>query len=447
MDQNIVDETTSVLPEKDQSTPETSSANTQLPIKWIVVGIIVIILSGAIAFFIKQGNPQTNTSYTSTKPTEAVSNSIDTTQWKTYENKKLSYSVQYPPDWSVYDNEIAYAEGGVSDYQSIVAIAPQKIDPNNESHNISTGDLNDIGSIFIESCDIWQEESCSTPAYPTSSLANMPADPLSKSMNGFEIVTSNGSQLFRRSDPSKNFVVKTYSKPQLENLRPIYEAITASIKPLNGLVFEDKRLKGMKFVYDTSRWELIQFSRGNDKIQKELEFAGEGILLRDKHSQDGLVMKYTLPYGSDGWVSLITSDRLAKLQDNLVRVKSRDSNTYQYGLASALVLFETAPESDDSLLSFCKNEKINPGQQYPVLDQIGCAEIESGKAIGLTNGPSLSYSTRFKNLVDLKEIDNNWVNAKKSMFAENEGEYVIVEMSYKGSNPSYADEVVQQIVH
>jgi hypothetical protein len=210
--------------------------------------------------------------------------------------------------------------------------------------------------------------------------------------------------------------------------------------------FIDSRLEGMKFSYDASKWELIQFSGDNKELSKELNYEGPGVLLRDKQSEDKIVLRYTLPYGTDGWVTLVTADRLKRLEGNLVRIKNRDKNSYQYGLANSLIFFTSAPDRYNELATFCAEEKEKPSQQYRVLDKVGCEEIETRKAIGLINGPTLGYSIHFKNTVDFTQFDSFWTEGNtKDLFEKDK--YVVVAILYEGSNPEQGDEIIQQIVN
>lgn len=209
--------------------------------------------------------------------------------------------------------------------------------------------------------------------------------------------------------------------------------------------FVDSRLEGMEFSYDASKWEVIQFSGDDEVISKELKYGGPGVLLRDKQSESRIVMRYTLPYGMGGWVTLVTADRLKVLQGNLIRVKNRDNKLYQYGLAKSLKLFSSFPDSYNNLVAFCSAEKEKPGQGYPILDKPGCEEIETRKAIGEISGPSYGNMVHFKNAVAFNQINSNWTESNLNDLFEND-RYVIVAIQYEGSNPEQGDEIVQQII-
>lgn len=203
--------------------------------------------------------------------------------------------------------------------------------------------------------------------------------------------------------------------------------------------FEDSRLEGMKFTYDPSRWDVIQFSGKDQAIINELKFVGSGILLRDKHSNDKLIMEYTLPFGMEGGIHLVTQDSIVKLSSNLIREKFKDTNMYNYGLSNVLILFTSSPKDYEQFLAACKTEREKPGEQPELLDTQDCNDLESKKAIGFLEFPTFNYSLHFKNLVGFKDINTAWEN-------EPDKGYVIVEISYQGSNPTYADDIVQQIV-
>ena len=183
----------------------------------------------------------------------------------------------------------------------------------------------------------------------------------------------------------------------------------------------------------------------NPKIWTIKEVVEEYWQWLELNSDHGTIkLEYKFPVGMGGGLSFIKSNERVIVKNNLIRV-TFDGQKYAYGLETehSITLYENDADAKQYMLDAC----ANPGSadfNFLNLDSTKCADIQSGNIIGQINTPSYPWSITLKRVASLDQFEQY----SKEYYEGSDFDLnnIIIEVSYTGTNPEEADEIVMQFV-
>ncbi len=205
--------------------------------------------------------------------------------------------------------------------------------------------------------------------------------------------------------------------------------------------FSDPRVDNVQFIYDPNYWK-ISLTQAED-VSKNV--GGVGILVSELNGNGVIDINYNLPFGVGGGFSLIHNiGDMIEINDEIVRVWSKDNNAWFYGSRSAAHLFgDTSDTSnpDEVLNKYLCPPEGTPPQQGNLGDEI-CDQIREGKIVGYTDFPAFGSFTREPGQ-DFDSVQEGW---EKLLINYDLERVIIMRVKYSGESPEIADEIVRQIL-
>ncbi|OGV93970.1 hypothetical protein A3B57_00975 [Microgenomates group bacterium RIFCSPLOWO2_01_FULL_47_10] len=199
--------------------------------------------------------------------------------------------------------------------------------------------------------------------------------------------------------------------------------------------YDSPQLTNFGFAYDPEIWSISQLpTPTNTKLIMA--------------AKDGGVLTFVLdlPWGMGGGASTFKTSDLTNLtaKPEFYRLKriSAGKTSYDYGTDQAVRLFSAKPDSKTDALKQCQDMSDGvDGMFFYTPEQ--CSQITSGEIVGYVNQPGFTRSYTFQPSVALGEINTKWAGDE---YVDSLGDtYVIVAVTYSGSNPALADDIISQL--